>query len=1830
MTAARRVVAVVVAIAAVGSWGSAAQGGVTQPPGSAFVYWTNTQSGTIGRGTIDGNPANVNQSFIAGASTPAGVTVDGQHIYWTNRSAGTIGRANLDGSDVEQSFITGAQHPVGIAVYDQHIYWANSDTGADNPDSTIGRANLDGSDVQQSFISAGQLGLMGLAVDDRHIYWTDHQAGTIGRANSDGSDVVNDFISVDSPTGIAVDSQHVYWANSATNTIGDANLDGSDVDESLVTGASGEQLAVDFQHVYWANSATNTIGDADLDGRNVNQSFITGAHTPVGVALGQPQPECIRQGRPPLPPPGGAVFARPLDPDSQNANAVVLAASSSWNGAASCAGTSQGAADVMSHPTSIAVAPGGAVSLRDATAGLTSLWGAKDVRAGDQPPTLFPGRPDWTTTAATVTGPDSFLHDFNSCRACSLPTVSFTPTLHPLSAAVAYQNDLSGANLSDANLSGANLTGWSLSGANLSDANLSGTNLTGWNLSGVNLSGANLTGTLLDHTVVDRAEFDGSDLRGAQLVALRYSAPPSFSGVRVGPFNGSCTMFQDTDLVNGSLTPLKPDAGCETSPLLPGSTVPLTLLFLLAHTDNANVDFKGAEFVADAGDRAVLAGVNLSGTNLAGASFVGFPADFEGTDFDGASLHKTSFQLADLSGATFKNVSGNGASFQGASLAAQGGVKGASFAGPDTTLQQADFVDADVSGATFQSADLTGAVFSGALAVNTDFNSVIAKGTVFSGAHIYGDGDAFESARDLTGADFSNAVLAGAVDQSGGFNLTGADLTGAKFDRAQCIACNFTGATLSKAVFSGAYLPGAVLSSATLNGANLDGAWLYCGDLTNDSCAMDPSSQSQWDWPLALGSGELYGPVPFSTTDLTGVSLDDVTTCPDGSDQFTSPDCQGHLLPSGTLTIPVPCSAAALGACPTRTSTLFDATSIGSPVAVVPATPLTWATTLPTGRGYYVGLDDGTVRLKGNGSAQVVAGTHGAHCPSPTDACGDGGPATQALLGVPAGLAVGLDGSLYIADPILHRVRRIDPSGIITTVAGTGEDCGALPTSTCGDGGPATSAALSGPYGVWISPSGDLFIADGRRGIREVLPDGDITTVGGGFGAYDVRSVVGDGTGSLYATTNDPDYLIKVDPTGRQVTPVVGTGTSGYNGNTDSLSGLLLPGTQVQLNHPEGLSVALNGDVLFADTNNNLIRAYVPTSGHVIDDLGGLVSGGTPQGGFNGDNQWADQTKLARPEDVTATRGGLFVVADTANHRIRQLGPSPPTEQLRGGAPGKSLGAAPTAAASSRLSWRRCAAGSDAARVGFVCATFRVPLDYRHPDGRQITLAVVKHPATRPRQRIGTLFVNPGGTGGEGTVQIPDWFLYLPRTLRERFDVVSWDPRGIGQSTAVQCFSTQAAEAEFLRGAAVFPSDAARQRTYIARWAKLGRRCEARDPALLRHVSTADSARDLDRLRQAVGARQLTYLGLSYGTLLGATYANLFPARVRALALDGNLAPSNWTAGGTRSPSLSTSLRIGSDVGAGRDLAAFLYYCGRARIADCRFSAGSPRTTRAKFATLLARLRRAPTMLGTHVITYAYLLGVIDDGLDIVQPHKDPRLPESAAITGWPGIASVLQRAWKARGTLAASAARSEPADSRYEGPEQALSVICGDSFNPREPQRYVDLVPFVLHRAGAIGLPSLWADEPCATWPVRAVDTYDGPWNRPTANPILVIGNTADPSTPYTNAVEMARELRNARLLTVTGYGHTALLNPSACANRYIAAYLERRSLPAVDTVCRQDRLPFAKRRKPANDVRAFGVRSPERGAPIPTRAAAGSRSPAPGRRTEPGRDRHGSIRLP
>ncbi|MFF3849259.1 alpha/beta hydrolase [Streptomyces sp. NPDC002328] len=472
------------------------------------------------------------------------------------------------------------------------------------------------------------------------------------------------------------------------------------------------------------------------------------------------------------------------------------------------------------------------------------------------------------------------------------------------------------------------------------------------------------------------------------------------------------------------------------------------------------------------------------------------------------------------------------------------------------------------------------------------------------------------------------------------------------------------------------------------------------------------------------------------------------------------------------------------------------------------------------------------------------------------------------------------------------------------------------------------------------------------------------------------------------------------------------------------------------------------------------------------------------------------------------------------------------------------------------LDWKPCP--QDAA---YDCATATVPLDWAKPGGRAIELSVVKRKAADPGRRVGTLFFNPGGPGGPGSVQMPQNYEFFPREVRERFDIVSWDPRGVGNSTAVNCFETQEqSEAWIATHPAGFPVGERERTRWIDSYRELGRACERRDPELLRHVSTADTARDLDRLRRSVGEERLTYLGISYGTILGATYANLFPDNVRAMVLDSNIAPSAWTGEGSGQDLLSTFLRMGSDRTASATLERFLSLCGSAAVARCPFSAGSAQATQEKFQELTRRLRERPV----EAWTYARAVADAVQGLYIVHP-------------GWRELAARLQELWQGRVPEASGESAPAPVPVPYLGDEQATAVFCGDSPNPRDPAAYRTAEEASGARHGDAARYWTWAVEPCATWPAKAAAPYTGPWNKPTPNPVLVVGTTYDPSTSYEGAKAMAEELADARLLTHQGYGHTALLNPSTCVNDHVSRYLVDGFLPPPGTSCEPDTPPFS-----------------------------------------------------
>jgi pimeloyl-ACP methyl ester carboxylesterase len=475
----------------------------------------------------------------------------------------------------------------------------------------------------------------------------------------------------------------------------------------------------------------------------------------------------------------------------------------------------------------------------------------------------------------------------------------------------------------------------------------------------------------------------------------------------------------------------------------------------------------------------------------------------------------------------------------------------------------------------------------------------------------------------------------------------------------------------------------------------------------------------------------------------------------------------------------------------------------------------------------------------------------------------------------------------------------------------------------------------------------------------------------------------------------------------------------------------------------------------------------------------------------------------------------------------------------------------------------------------FQCATARVPLDYRHPDAAKISIAVIRHLATDPAHRLGSLFINGGGPSAQ-VDGLAASYQAIPAALRASYDIISFDPRGFGGSAPIQCFRTRAAENHLLRrlpDISSYPHTARQISRSERTWAAFDAHCARSAGPRLYHDTTADVARDMDLLRRAVGDPVLNYAGLSYGTGLGATYANLFPSTTGHMALDGNLDPVAWT---RQYGGLPTWLRTGRDQATAAVLRDFLSLCGRASTAACAFSAGTPAATRVKFAALLRRLHQHPVTIGTPPQTYNAFAAA----------NSVP----VGTVSQWQGGAKVLQQLWVASAatggtaaSAAATAARTRHTSAaatsaaRYAGPEQEIATQCADSPNPRDPRAYPAAARLALSRSGLVGPPLAWQTEMCAAWPAAAAqDRYAGPWDRPTASTILVMGNTGDPITSYQSSVAMSRDLARARLLTIRGYGHTEFDNPSTCATKYEVRYLLTGNLPPMGTTCQQNAVPF------------------------------------------------------
>jgi pimeloyl-ACP methyl ester carboxylesterase len=495
-----------------------------------------------------------------------------------------------------------------------------------------------------------------------------------------------------------------------------------------------------------------------------------------------------------------------------------------------------------------------------------------------------------------------------------------------------------------------------------------------------------------------------------------------------------------------------------------------------------------------------------------------------------------------------------------------------------------------------------------------------------------------------------------------------------------------------------------------------------------------------------------------------------------------------------------------------------------------------------------------------------------------------------------------------------------------------------------------------------------------------------------------------------------------------------------------------------------------------------------------------------------------------------------------------------------------SAGAA--TAAQQKIAWAKCHGGP------FECGTLQVPLDYDQPNGTTIGIGLTRLPATDSEHRIGSLVINPGGPGGPGAAFIVEQGQdLLTPEVRARYDLVGFDPRGINSSAALRCFGNDRQWGPFFTPFA-FPMNADELELWIAADHYVDDACARRGGAIAEHMATANVARDMDSLRAALGDARLHYYGVSYGSFLGNTYANMFPDRVGRLVIDGVLDPVAWTTGvGDEAQTTPFSTRLHSDAGAWATLQEFFRLCD-AGGDRCAFSGGA----QGRFAQLADELLAAPKVVvfpdgSEGEVNYSVLVSIT---LGYLGYSPD-----------WPELAQVLADIESApSSTLARRAFRRYLRPARWESHrafpryfnalEGFPAVACADSDNPDSYDAWFDAGVAADASVPYFGRAWTWASGICANWPFTDSDRYTGPWDHATANPVLVVGNQFDPATRYEGAQTVAATLPGARLLTLHAWGHTSGFL-SSCADEAIARYLVDGTLPAVGTVCEQDEVPFA-----------------------------------------------------
>lgn len=453
-----------------------------------------------------------------------------------------------------------------------------------------------------------------------------------------------------------------------------------------------------------------------------------------------------------------------------------------------------------------------------------------------------------------------------------------------------------------------------------------------------------------------------------------------------------------------------------------------------------------------------------------------------------------------------------------------------------------------------------------------------------------------------------------------------------------------------------------------------------------------------------------------------------------------------------------------------------------------------------------------------------------------------------------------------------------------------------------------------------------------------------------------------------------------------------------------------------------------------------------------------------------------------------------------------------------------------------QLDWQPCGDNE--------CTRLLVPVDYAAPDGPTLELSVLRVPARG--DRMGSLVLDPGGPGGSGTEYAAARSYVVSDTVLDRFDVVGFDPRGVGESAPIQCGTDQQLDA--LIDADSTPDTPQEETTLDQLSRDFIAGCTAPVDGLLEHMSTAEAARDMDVLRAALGEQKLDYLGVSYGTHLGATYAALFPDRVGRLVLDGPL------------PATLDANEITFEQGRGFEDALRRFVQNCLEQSDCPLAGASVDSAMADLRAMLDRLDANPAPgqdpgrpLTEGAATYAILML-------LYSPDTDwPRLREGLADLA-DGSGATLQGLLDERMRRGPDGVYGDNSNEAFYAVSCTDRPVSGGLDESRQlAKEWSAQLPF-------LGEYLAWGNLPCAAWPYAVV-----PPSLPTTElpPILVVATTHDPATPLVWGDVLAKQLGSGVLLVRDGDGHTAYREGSACIDEAIDAYLVNGVLPDPGTVC-------------------------------------------------------------